>query len=173
MEGTIECTLSQLEPELRSSLSDFLGSDETIITCYKTIWHMVWVQVITNLRVIILRADLIPGMLFLRKPVINSREIKSIPLSEIEKIECKKNTGYDIYTIEIIGRNQQTLEANFLTRQKAELFENSLHHSLASDQNKNKPATVERMRALSQLFQEGLITDQEYEEKKKEILSGL
>ncbi len=174
MEKTIECPLSEIEPELRRLVEEKLQSGEEILSCFRVEYHMVWAQIITNLRVVSVKAIALRMNIFSTRPRIEMPRIDMLDLKDIVHLELTRSQEYDLITVRISAGDGRIMEMNFTLESAAQKFHKVLQSVLAAE-NKHSPqaAVADRLRELSELLEMKLISDEEYREKRSQILKEL
>jgi hypothetical protein len=135
---------------------------------------MVWAQIITNLRVISVKAIALRMNIFSTKPKIEMPRIDMMDLKDIVHFELARSHEYDFVTVKISAGDGRIMEMNFTLESAAQRFFKVLQSALVSD-NKQPPqaAAADRLRELSELLEMRLISDEEYREKRSQILKEL
>jgi hypothetical protein len=174
MEKTIEISLNEIEIELRQLIQKLLEPEEEIFVCFRVEYHMVWAEVITNRQVIIAKAIALRSGVFMFKPKIDMPHVSSILLSEITDVTLGRSEDYDLFTVHITGEENTKLEASFTLETAAQKFHKTLT-GLILKEKKQFPtgSTAERLRELSELLESSLITEEEFQKKRTEILNNL
>ena len=175
--ATTECKLSTLPPELQEPIQERLLSGEEIYYCCKTEWRMVWVQVITSRQMVVVKANLLRFPFFFSAPRISMLRVSSMLLSEFVALKENVDSEYDdAFMVHVLGRAGAVLELCFASQESGSAFGRLLQDARLGKLDKSKkPAasTGVRLHELANLLQEGLINDEEYEQKRREILNEL
>jgi hypothetical protein len=173
---TDECSLADLPPEIRKPIQEKLSADEKPLACFRTEWHMVWVSVITPKQLVVFKAILLAHPIFISKATIEMPRVYNIALQDILGHREGFNKEYDIYAVNFQGKENVNIETCFVNESDAQKFMRVLWS--VRDQNRReavKPAlkAADRLRALVELQKEGLLTDNEFQAKREEILKDL
>lgn len=163
-----------VERELRDLIQNTLEPDEEILICFRVEYSMLWIHVVTNLKVISAKAIALRINVFSTRPKIEMPRISWIELSKLEHCELGRSQDYDLFTVQISGRDNQTLEANFTLETAAMKFHSLLNSTINRDKkNTPQPAIADRLRELTDLHTMNLISDEEFQDKRAQILKEL
>jgi hypothetical protein len=173
MEKTTECPLTDIDPVLRQMVEDILQEGEEILICYRVEYHMIWVQVITNIRVISAKAIALRVNIF-SKPKIEMPRISMLALEDIVHYGLARSEDYDLHCVRITASDGRTLETNFTLESAAQKFFRVLQSAILSGSKQNpQEDAADRLRKLSELLDMKLISDEEYRVKRSQILKDL
>jgi hypothetical protein len=162
MSETVECSLPQLEPLIRQLLTSSLATNEQPLICVKHKGQgALRIYVVAESRIVTLyRPDL---LVVTGAPVVYTFFIDDIvgftreDNSPVISINIQFHSGYH--------------KLIFESRQIADKFVSVFQEALT--RSKTKPDTANRLRQLAQLHKEGLISDSEFEQKRKDILGQM
>lgn len=175
MHRTIKCLFDSLEPEMGKPLQELIPEGEEIIYCSRTNWFMLYIQIITSTQVVIAKALYHKGTMSFAKPSIDMPKFYSIPLSQIVDVKEGKHEEYDVYYVRFYRQENDYLETCFMTNKDAQDFLNELkkvqEYNNLNIQLENRPPN--RLRELTKLYNEGIITENEFQQKRKDILDQL
>jgi len=160
-----ECTLEQLEPILREGIARSLSKGEQPLTCLVSKQlQVVYIYVITDARLMCAGAT--------RDPItkrVSPTRITSLSLDEIVGI----STG-DKW-VRADRSDGMHIGCELDTKQRAQSFASSLQSAKdclrASLSQPISPA--DRLRELAKLHSEGLISESEFQQKRREIMKQL
>lgn len=174
MEKTIECSLQEVDRELRLMIEDLLEPDEEVQVCFLVEFNMIWVEVITNRQVVAAKAIALRTNVFSFKPKIEMPVISSMLIRDIDHFDLRKNEDYDLNSVLIYSTDNRFLETNFTLESAARKFHQILS-SVVKPGKPNRPSlpASERLKELIDLLDKNLITDEEYNQKRAEILKNL
>jgi hypothetical protein len=173
MEKTSECSLNEIEPELRELIEARIQPGEDVLACFRVEYHMLWAEIITTKQVIVAKAIALRTGLARTKLRLDMPHVTAIPLGEIVKIEPGHSNEYELFTVNLTGRDGQALEINFTLESAAQSFYKILTQVLGLGGKKPSSSNAERLRELTNLREEGLITEEEYQAKRADILKNL
>jgi hypothetical protein len=174
MEKTIECELAEVDIELRNLIENLMEPGEKVLACFRVESGMVWVQVITDRQVIAAKAIALRSGVFSFKPKIEMPRISSLDFKDIAHFKQERSQDYDLYTVMITGKDGQILETNFTLETAASKFCNTLTSATTSGIKQSlQGSTAERLRELSELLDMKLISEEEFQTKRSEILRNL
>ena len=190
-----ECSIRELHPRLRPQLEQYLSANEEVLLCYEQVEpykpNRYYAYLITNHR--------LASAFFLPKPggmqnlfnrvagIVQPEEgARMVPVTELASISEKESVWASgisdprPYSIMVSGKAAST-GIGFGFSYKDEFYNRvrALLVSLLDDANTNvnqgeiKPPVSERLRDLTRLHSEGLITDVEFAEKRKSLLDEL
>jgi hypothetical protein len=106
---------------------------------------------------------------------------RSLPLAKVQDATYKKNLGYGGVTITTAGGGAGAISKRWYRNDDAQAFVEDLNRLLREAQRQAPPAPPqplpdipgERLRTLARLRDEGLVTTDEFEAKKSEILTQM
>lgn len=174
MEKTTECSLTDIDPVLRQMVEDTLQEDEEILICFRVEYHLIWVQVITNIRVISAKAIALRVNIFSSRPKIEMPRISVMALKDIVHYGLARSEDYDLQSVRITTSDGMTLETNFTLESAAKKFFSVLQSAILSgSQQSQQGDTAGRLRKLSELLDMKLISEEEYRLKRSQILKDL
>ncbi|MHC1784610.1 MAG: hypothetical protein AB9891_17960 [Anaerolineaceae bacterium] len=174
MDKTIECELNEVDIELRNLIENLMEPGEEVLACFRVESGMVWVQVITNRQVIAAKAIALRSGVFSFKPKIEMPRISFLALKDISHFQQGRSQDYDLFTVLIAGKDDQTLETNFTLETAARKFFKTLTSATTSKIKQSPPGSAaERLRELSDLVDLKLISEEEFQIKRSEILRNL
>jgi hypothetical protein len=173
--------LSELTPALQQELAPYIKPDENILYCSGTTQYpgllaifnwteildtgRIHIQIVTNQQVICLDSHLNKISYF-----------NHLKLRDINQVLYTNAFGEHHVTIK--GAGNSALNGTFESTRLAQEFQQALNS--AREALEQKPANpseghspIERLRTLDGLLIAGLITEEEYQNKRKEILSGI
>ncbi len=144
----------------------------SVVFASNTTWY--GRRFITNLRVVSVKAIALRMNIFSTRPRIEMPRIDMLDLKDIVHLELTRSQEYDLITVRISAGDGRIMEMNFTLESAAQKFHKVLQSVLAAE-NKHSPqaAVADRLRELSELLEMKLISDEEYREKRSQILKEL
>lgn len=170
---TRECSLDELRPELGKVAKEQLSSNEEVLICYES---KVRVTLFGLMPTTSFHALIATGHKIIKVSGYDTgvNKVESMCLSDVVSV------GEDIYAGEfsarMLGYGGSAIAFPFESREPARKFTNLLRRAIgeskATAPQQNKSAS-DRLRELAQLHKDGLISEDEFQQKRKEILDQL
>lgn len=171
---TIELTPEKLRIEAKEYLQQYLNDDENIIMCGKRFEKgNINYWLFTEYRALCFAIRDSWTTLMMGKSPIS----QSLPLEEVESIK-EEIIGWPPYMVILIGKSEDS-KISFWFDKKNDLyfrFTKKIREQVDfAKKKRNGPNhnSSERLKQLTQLFNDGLISEQEFESKRQEILKSL
>ena len=167
----MECSLAQLRPELNQQITTQLHGDENLLACCETS-QVEFQSGKPSYAYVVTPRQIIQAW---TSPKQRKTGAYAIFLSDITDVGeyTDRKTGSGVW---VRARADSNMRLYFETPQGANKFATTLRAAIdqapaAAPQTPTNPA--DRLRQLTQLHQEGLVTDAEFQQKRKEILDQL
>jgi hypothetical protein len=193
---TKECSIKELNPKLRKIIKPYISDGEKILLCFETeskedtrstlskvfdqfqgnksFWE--WVGPNTSSVLILTNRKVINASIG-GYTSIDGR-VTTINLDDISNVT--EGTQYDYCQVTANVTNGIPANASFIGERKVEMsrkFSDAIRQEIqkikTSSTSENSKGVEERLRALTNLYKEGLISEAEFQQKRKEIIGQL
>jgi len=182
---TRKCSIQELQPKLATAIGQYMSSDDRILACYETKYTEDLVTALLGLALLVgLPETSIEAQVVTQSQVIHARTSKdgnsasSIRLADILNIEETSSRGY--YKTIVHSQGEATIWAGFASLQMEQKFANILRQAIkqarAAPTATSSPSLSileDRLRVLTQLHKDGLISEAEFQQKRGELLNQL
>ena len=182
---TRECTITQLQPELLNLVKQYLLGNDSVLICFESTLEDIRGGLFGNsLSLANLSAHLCTGkrVISVRRDWFNDYTKKwlentsTIELSDVSSIQENQNGIY--HHVNLWTQGEQPLRMDFFSLESSSKFAAIVRNAVAQAKARNQVAAFpnsveERIRALKQLRQDGLITEAQFQQKIQEIVNQL
>jgi hypothetical protein len=117
-----EVELTELDPGLKESILALLEPGEEIYLCSRTIWHLVWAQVVTSRQVVVCEAIFLWDPFYFHRPRIEHPLVRALFLKDITSINESYDKAFRLYRIYVSGEQKECLALAFVDQDKAQHF---------------------------------------------------
>ena len=192
------CSIADLPPNIRSKVENQILPNESILYCYKTKLQgkikNLWGQIITNEKIVIASENALPldainwsgAFLSERRRIWRIHggffePVSSMNLENIETVNVEKMNRKDWHKITVKSTSADLIFA-FSSNDTSMQFSQNLHKAIKDKMNLsdtdqfdevNEPEIANKLKTLMDLFRRDLISQEEYESKRKEILDEI
>jgi hypothetical protein len=171
---TKECSIGELQSKLQKTVKQFLDGDEKVLLCLQTIYSL-GLGLFGSVR----SAHVITERKLIKVDLSEYSHNESMQLADIQSVQ-ESSDGLGTYRTSALGHGGVAVHCDFRSRQASEKFArtlreaiehvNTLRHSIPTQH----PADVEeRFRLLTKLHKDNLVSEDEFQKKRKEILGEL
>lgn len=174
---TCECSIKELEPELHNVVKPYISEGERVLLCIETG---------SRFGIILSTYHYDASILTNKKIIVASASSRSVPsvttidLADISSISQHLDAHHANFVVadivvHVIGGEPTHLTFRSLdAAQKFERILREIVEQLKTQTSLKSPKMVEeRLRALTNLYKEGLVSESEFQQKRKEILGQL
>jgi hypothetical protein len=168
---TIECSLAELQAELYGVVKDQLSNDEEVLICYANQARISFFGLAPTKH---LEALVVTGRKVIKVTYYDTgvNYVESMYLSDIVSIQEGFDSTYNAVAATVLGHGSSKIELHFESQEIARKFTNVLRRAIDRARQETKGA-ADRLRELAQLQKEGLISEDELQQKRKEIIEQL
>jgi hypothetical protein len=179
---TRECSVANLGAESVEALKAHLPSDENPLACFETQIERegdykateFYIGLITPRRLVGVTVHLPKGFF---GGYTGKNDIRAASMSLRDIVQIREGTwGNDGYYIDVVGHGDTTIRMLFNTRQFLLKYTGKLNEVIEqarSITSQSQISPADRLRELQNLYNERLISDAEYQQKRREILGQL
>lgn len=183
---TRECTIAQLQPELLNLASQYLQGNDSVLICFESTFEVfggglfgnslsqanLGAHLCTSKRIISAQRGLWSGSYDKKW----REHTSTVELSDVSSIQESQNGIY--HHVNVWTQGEKPLRIDFFSLESSSKFATIVRNAVAQAKARNQVAASpnsveERIRALKQLRQDGLITEAQFQQKIQEIVNQL